>query len=88
MAADLLIEVVYIFIIPLYGIGGRPHGRSDNTDCKQQTFTRFFGVKGGHPGEGVNGRTPLMQFERFLGRRSSHRSLRGPGTDRIPTPKV
>jgi hypothetical protein len=27
MAADLLIEVVYILILPLYGIGGIPHER-------------------------------------------------------------
>lgn len=26
-----------------------------------------------------------MQFERFLGGRSSHLTLRGPGTDRQPT---
>jgi len=67
MAADLLIEVVYILIVPLYGIGGRPHGRFDNTDCKPRTFKRFFGSKRGYPGEGVNGGAPLMQFERFLG---------------------
>jgi hypothetical protein len=72
MAADLLIEVVYILILPLYGIGGIPHERTDNTDCKSRIFKRFIGAKRGYLGEVVNQKIPSYSWSKTVGMLSRH----------------